>query len=862
MADDFNKNFNDWKKQLQEAAEFQKKLNSGMGEYLKAVRDIGDIQKQINHSKKVMVEMDEEIVKLSQKEKDINEKLAKDLLPAEREELEKQLGITKKLIVEEKKRKRFLDSYIKNLEKETAEYSKQVKEVNKLALATKSIAKGLVKTPDLIKKGYGELKKTGIFDMDKEIRNAARSMGVGNRQYKAFANTMMTAADSTTMMGVNVKDLAKMQRGYSEEIGRSVKLTEGGLKAMAGMAEGTGLGTEFAVQMAASMDNFGMSVEASADVVEETMNTADKMGVNSAKAVKSMQKNLKLAQRFHFKGGVKSLIRMSAEAEKLKLDLDGISGMAEKVFRPEGAIEMSAQLATMGGNFSKLGDPMQMMFKARNDFEGFAKDIGKATSEFVSFNKENGEFQIKGGLAADRMREISKITGISVEKLQEMAVQQKKMEQIGSVMPISMDKESREFIESQAQFKDGQWVINIDGKEELVKNLKGQDKRIKAEKKTLEQRAKDAQTFDETITNLMLTLKQTLLPFAIELKDWVGKPLQNLVEEWRREGFFSKIRDFAKSAGELAGGIGKFVVSAVEWLGPKGTLALLLGGSVFFNAAKWIMNGRMLAMGFNSVASVGGGSGYGPSGGGKGKGRGKSGKAGRAGRWGGRLGKATKWGGRALGALGLGFDAYSQYQAQSESGMGTGENIAKTGTSTAAKGLGAWGGAELGASIGLAGGPVGAAIGGLLGGVGGYFGGEAFADWINGMYGGETKPAYQGYQGGNYGSAIDRTAVLNDGVIFNPKDKFIKLNDALIAGTNVNGNKDLAKAMVNNGGEVEHRFNDMNINININANGLDNEIGENLLNKREFIRSMQTKIQEEIRINLAGGKLNPNPLKV
>ena len=132
-----------------------------------------------------------------------------------------------------------------------------------------------------------------------------------------------------------------------------------------------------------------------------------------------LSKNLKFAQRYKFKGGVKGLAKMSSEALKLWLDLDGIAGLADKVFRPEGAIEMAAKLQTMGGAFAQMANPMELMFKARNDFAGFAKDIGKATSEFVEYNAEQGTFDIKGGLAADRMREIANMTGLGVDKLQD-----------------------------------------------------------------------------------------------------------------------------------------------------------------------------------------------------------------------------------------------------------------------------------------------------------------------------------------------------------------------------------------------------------------------------------------------------------
>ena len=75
-----------------------------------------------------------------------------------------------------------------------------------------------------------------------------------------------------------------------------------------------------------------------------------------------------LGQTYVFNGGIKGLRTMAADAVRLKLDIEGIAGLADKVMRPEGAVETAALLTTMGGEFAKLGDPFQLMFKARNDF--------------------------------------------------------------------------------------------------------------------------------------------------------------------------------------------------------------------------------------------------------------------------------------------------------------------------------------------------------------------------------------------------------------------------------------------------------------------------------------------------------------
>ena len=237
--------------------------------------------------------------------------------------------------------------------------------------------------------GWDNLKKWGVFEIDKELRNAAKTIGISGDKFTSFSKNLSNAGQSIRMMGIGTADLAKMQGQYSDAIGRATLFTEKGAIAMGEIAAGTGEGQQFAVEMVSAMDNFGQGAEYSRDLIENTMNIAAEMGVSGGKAAKTLQKTLQMSQRYVFKGGVKSLAKMANSAVKLKLDMDGIAGVADKVFRPEGAIELAAQLKTMGGGFAKIADPMQLMFKARNDFEGFAKDIGKASAEFVEFNSES-----------------------------------------------------------------------------------------------------------------------------------------------------------------------------------------------------------------------------------------------------------------------------------------------------------------------------------------------------------------------------------------------------------------------------------------------------------------------------------------
>lgn len=834
------KKFEEWKEAQKQSAELQEKMNSSLGGYIDGVKKLTELQKNLHFIEQKRNELASEYGKAA---KDVRDNW-KDLIAAQKrgdadeikalKEKDKEL---RKILAAKREGVKIVEHELEILKKQTAELKEQVKEASKLSAAFGSTVGFLGKVPGLITKGFGMIRSTGIFEMDKEIRNAVRSMAGGQKQYTNMFNTITKAAETTTMWGVGVKDLAVMQRGYSEAVGRSVMLTEDGYKAMAKLAEGTGLGKEFAVQIAGEMDKFNISAERTSVIVEATMNKAAKIGVNGAAALKSLQQNLKLAQRFNFKGGIAGLAKLSAEATKLRLDMEGIAGMAEKVFRPEGAIEMAAELTTMGGKFAALGDPMQLMFKARNDFEGFAKDIGKASSEFVEFNKQTGEFNIKNGLAADRMREISRITGISVEKLQEMAEAEQRVQEVKKNIKGGMfNQEDTELISSMAKFDKtkGGWVINLNGQDKLVKDLRQTDmKNIKAEQQTLDKRAEDARTFDETLTDLILQFKQLLLPFAKDLKQYLGGPIQELSKTWKAEGFYESIRDFVGGISKVVGLIGKFIID-----NPVTTLISAITLGLAGKALTWITNGLYLAQGFK----MGSGGGFGGPGGGVpsvpgGPGGGSTSMMGRlAGKnvAGGKFAAGTPGAlglGLGLGVAGLGME-YGRSQMDNPDSMGG--KLLGVGASTAQY-------AGMGAMFG----PYGALIGGAIGaGVGAYneFGGNS----------------------ANTGISADASAgnlyKSNDSIMYHPQDKFLKVNDAVqIAGTSVNGNAKLAQELSKNSSsapsEMTHKFEDMKITIDVNIPG-NEKLGAQLANTPEFIRRINEAINREISMAAGGGKLS------
>lgn len=724
----------------------------------------------------------------------------------------------------EGEKKEILEEEIKQLRILQKSYAEQFKTVNKTNIVLKEMSKALGAMPKAISTGFNRLKGTGIFEMDKSIKKSALSMGLLGSRSEEFYGNIQSAQDAAISLGVTIQELAEMQAVYSDELGRSVLLGKEGLEAITLIAKGTGLGAEAAAKMAGEFDSQGLSAEKTAKFMEQTMNDASSMGLNSSKVVKNIQGNIRLLNRYNFKGGVKGLAKMAETVTKLGMDMNSIAPMVDKLFNIEGAVEMSAQLQVLGGRWSQLADPFKLMYQARNDMNGLVKSIGEAAAQSASLD-EDGNIEL-ASVEMARLRQVAETTGISYDELAEAAKRAGKAAMIKSKLSMTgLNEEEQEFLTNIAEFEDGRAFIMLNGEKKFLDQLDVSTKSLiqskRQEQKSLKERAEQAISFDERIDFLITQLKQSLLPLAKDLADPKKGLAKSLIDfrDWLvREKVGQRIGEFAVT-------ISQFVAKVADVLGPKGIVGVLTGWAAL-KIATWVANGVALGKGFlmatRGFGSSGNGSGGGIAdslfGGNRGL-RGGIGRISKAFSRGGfsggmkaisRIGNATLKGNAFTAALSGLFDIGSNLSE----GKGVGESIGRALLTTGGSLLGGFLGSLVAPGAGTIGGGIG---GGMLGG--------KLADLI-------------------FGEKI------NDGVIFNPKDKFMKVNDGtMIAGTNVNGNKSLAKALMTTmvpaaqtssiPGEI--KLSDLNVTGSIELKLQGNSaslIGKELLNDPIFIRNI------------------------
>jgi hypothetical protein len=839
------------------------KINKEIGDEASRVRDMLreslDIQNDINRDSKEYLENRKNIKKLQKEVNALEDKIAKSKLrqqiaesklatatEAEKKELEQ-------IIIYETELNGLLDARLKK-QKQTIEATEiALKQSNKYKAFLTQAKGDLGKIGDSWKKIKSFLQLDDVFKWEKSIKTTAMSMGLAGTRAQALSKNIQAAAWTTAEFGVGIEDITKIQGTYSEELGRAIDLGSQAGARLGAMSKATGLGAEGAGKFAAEMNVVGMNAGRTADYVEQTMNDSRAMGLNTTKVMKVLSQNLKMLNKYNFKGGAKSLASMAQSTTKMGVGMDMAAPFAEKLFDIEGAVETSAQLQVMGGEWAKLADPFKLMYQARNDMEGLTNSLMNATKGMAFFNKESGQIEITA-LDMDKLRKISQMTGVDMDKLVTSAKNMKKYSMVDMQIGAKFkDEKVKKFIEAQSEIDEkGKATIMIEGKATLLSALKSSDeqifKKIIEEKKSMEQTAKDARSLDELWTNTVMKLKQALLPIVESITKRLGPALDGLMAKLNDPKFIDGLIEFGRKIGDFIGSIGAFIIK----------FPLLSAGLfVLFEAGKWFASGMALRAGFNAAGGGMGGGAMGPAAPGTGT-FGTTPGAGMGANFNAALGsKVLKLGGLVAGLT----TAYTTFQENKGKGMGTGENLGRSGLKGTGAGLGAWGGAAAGAAIGSVVPVVGTLIGGLIGGALGAWGGSKVGEGAGDLAFGKQR--------------------YDDAVMFNPKDKFMQVNDGtMIAGTNVNGNKQLAQTLSSmapafgnkkglmpgtSGGSsnasapasINHKFEDIKINGTVmltTANGLSADLSDDLLKDPAFIRSISKMVHVETDKNLKGGK--------
>ena len=302
-----------------------------------------------------------------------------------------------------------------------------------------------------------------------EIQNA---FGVSKQRVGEFKQSIADLAPELVMFGLTQEDAATIITQLGDALGTTGVVGQEALREIGAASQVTGLGFK---DLAQSFRDVGVSIYDVGERVKEITDYAKSVGVSVQAVSKGVVSNLDKMNIYNFENGIGGLTKMAAQASRLGVEMSTVFSFAEKVFNPEGAIEMAAGLQRLGVAAGDLLDPLRTMDLAANDPAELQNQLVELTKTFTKFNEKTQQFEIMPG-EKRRLREIANEMNIPIGELTKMSLKaaefDEKMKKI-QFPSFTADKETKELIAGMSQMKDGRAMIAVKDERgvELLKEI-------------------------------------------------------------------------------------------------------------------------------------------------------------------------------------------------------------------------------------------------------------------------------------------------------------------------------------------------------------------------------------------------------
>lgn len=353
------------------------------------------------------------------------------------------------------------------------------------------------------------------------------NFGFSGKQLDTFKRSMFDTQVTIAKWGKTMEDAQKMQNAYSEQTGRNIQFSTADFDSS--FAFDKLVGQEgISNQLTAGMELFNHSVSNSNDMFFEMFKNVSKIGLNSRKYFKDLQQNLKFAEKFQFKGGLKSLMEMSKWAQNVRFNMGSLDGILDKVQTGglEGVIEQSAKLQVLGGNYAMGADPLAMAYESYMNPDAFAKRLNSMIKGEGVFDSKTGEVNF-GILSQMRLRAMAEATGQDYKDVLNQARRMVKGERVNKDLngKYKWSDDDKSLITNKARLVNGEWKVMMDNNvDKSVSTLTPQD--LDHLKPT---------DNEEKLVNYVANIRDMVTILAGEKQENIAKLERDGYEQWMKE---------------------------------------------------------------------------------------------------------------------------------------------------------------------------------------------------------------------------------------------------------------------------------------------------------------------------------------
>jgi hypothetical protein len=319
----------------------------------------------------------------------------------------------------------------------------------------------------------GDFLRSGVDMVSKSVANAIaaegdaretvnKEMGIAGELADRYRAALVDAYSQTILLGAQFKDIQEIVAGTSNSLLTAKILTADTIERIYETGKALGVSNTLIAESAGAFEDISVGISSVPGLLDKAGAHARSVGLNVKQYTETLTKHITLLNQFGFKNGIEGLSKMVEKAQSLRLEMSTITNLAEKVFNPEGAIELSATLNAIGAGFGSFADPLKLVYQSTNDLGGLQDTLTNAAASLATFNQQSGRFEITA-VNMRKAKDMADALGMSYQDLTNLAVRAaQKQEMALKVDRIGgFNEESRDFMKNMAEMKDGKIVVSV-----------------------------------------------------------------------------------------------------------------------------------------------------------------------------------------------------------------------------------------------------------------------------------------------------------------------------------------------------------------------------------------------------------------
>jgi hypothetical protein len=343
-------------------------------------------------------------------------------------------------------------------------------------------------TKEKISKGFGSLataaEEAAVQHLKDEVilRNDINSqIGISGQLSQDFREEIIESLPVIESMGYSFDDLSKTVIKTMEQTGRFSLVNRETMEKMAITSRAFIGDMESSAKLVRDFELLGIGNEEAFDNINKIGQSSLNIGLQARKVVSETQTNLSKINEYGFRNGVEGLSRMVQKSIEFRMGMAETFKIADKVFSPEGAIELSANLQAIGGAIGDLNDPLKLMYMATNNVEGLQDALIGVAGSLATYNTEQGRFEITG-INLRRAKGLADELGISYNELANGAIAAAERSSAAIDLlssGLKLEDKEKEFLTNISRMEGGKMVIDIP--ESLAQKLGIKETRVALE---------------------------------------------------------------------------------------------------------------------------------------------------------------------------------------------------------------------------------------------------------------------------------------------------------------------------------------------------------------------------------------------